>query len=236
MNCDEFEARIHRQLDRRVPLDSDARLSQHADDCSECAAKLGAYAQLFEGLEWVQTPSLDDRFAPRVVQLACSQPAPGSALRRASLTRGSVRPTGKVATAERRLWRRAFSPLAAGAIAILLLLATLPLLRDRGVSISRALSEPGGIGNTTGAAQPAEVTVTEEREEAPYDATELRLWWESLTLQVVAEPVEPLEVFQGLRPVATSLDSVFSELLDTWPWGRQLPPETSHDDDQTPRV
>jgi hypothetical protein len=215
MNCQEFEARIQRQLDRRVPLAADLPLRQHANSCPPCEATLAAYLKLFEGLERIQVPDLDDGFGQRVVQLACP-PA--------------------VASAERRVWKSGFSLLAAGAVAALLLIAALPLFRDEGEVALRPpapeSSEPEAaefVGSPF-PASPRSASIAEI--DAPsFSEADWLLLWERLGGEVTPETVEPLEVFaHGLRPIATSLATVWSGLRDTWPWGRDPAREASPED------
>jgi hypothetical protein len=79
MQCDEFDARLHKLLDRRRAPDADLHLRRHARTCPRCERQLCATARLLTGLELLEVPPLSADFAARVVQ----EVAPASSTPRA---------------------------------------------------------------------------------------------------------------------------------------------------------
>jgi hypothetical protein len=82
MQCDEFDVRLHKILDRRRLPDCDPHLRHHAQVCPRCGKQLTAALRLLEGLDLLEVPPLRDDFALRVIQ----QVVPASQTRRARWT------------------------------------------------------------------------------------------------------------------------------------------------------
>lgn len=68
MQCDEFDVRLHKLLDRRRLPDCDPHLRHHAQVCPRCGEQLTATLRLLEGLDLLEVPPLRDDFALRVIQ------------------------------------------------------------------------------------------------------------------------------------------------------------------------
>jgi|GEM_PF-3788283 len=224
MNCDEFEERIQQLLDRRRNLAADARLRRHARRCEDCRAIRRAYLQLFEGLSRSESPALDQGFSERVVHL--------------------VQPVTRPASMETWRSRRFLAAWSAVALVLLVALTGIPLLSGGDSEVSEVaapgssepeITESAGSGFRNLAENPH----VELHLPWPAQDPEWLLFWERFSDRMAGETAEPLEVFtEGLRPLATSLASVWSGFRDTWPWGRDpgapVPPPDSGSDGRFP--
>ena len=220
MNCDEFEKRIQQLLDRRRNLAADVRLRRHARRCHHCRAIRQAYLRLFEGLSRLEPPARDKGFSERVVQLA--------------------QPVGTRTWTETWRSRRFMAAWSAIALVLLVALTLIPRFRGRDSYLS-GLVRPGPsepeIAEPAGPefAEPTQNPSVELHLPWPAQDPEWLLFWERFSDRMTGETAEPLEVItEGLRPLATSLASVWSGFRDTWPWGRDpaapaMPPDPTSD-------
>jgi hypothetical protein len=217
MNCGEFEARIHQVLDRRRSLTDDDALADHAMDCSECAAKLDGYVELFEQVGRWQPLPLDADFSRRTVQRAFLAPV-------------AVQPNPRAA-------RQRFSYQVLALLACLLLIAALPRLWSQPVP-DRSSTEAAAITSTLPATALAPSVAASESVLPVVDSRELeqvpgtawgaedrgndnwRSWWVEWSGRLAAEPFEPLDTFtQGIKPIAASLTTALDSLRTTFPLG-----------------
>jgi hypothetical protein len=212
MNCDEFEQRIQRLLDRRLALTDDQPVARHAVACSRCYRTLQAYQDLSLGLEAWDPPTLDAGFAHRVVAIVGAVP-PSPAARSAPLVR----------------WGWA-------AVAAALLLAIWPTLRGvltpespspvEPVRVAENLTQPPAIPDSTtlvGAlpqlgSLPAELlSVAPSMVAEPFSPA-----WQEWATTLARRPLQPMdELADGLRPITATLTVAIDVLRNTIPVGRE---------------
>jgi hypothetical protein len=217
MNCGEFEARIHQVLDRRRSLTDDDALADHALDCSQCAAKLDGYVELFEQVGCWQPLPLDADFSRRTVQRAFPAPV-------------AVQPNPRAA-------RQRFSYQVLTLLACLLLIAVLPRLWSPPVPTNSSTVDTAITSTLPATALPPSVAASESvlpvvelrtLQQVPGTALGaegrtndgwLNLWVE-WSGRLAAEPFEPLDTFtQGIKPIAASLTTALDSLRTTFPLG-----------------
>jgi hypothetical protein len=68
MQCEQFEQRLHRLLDRRETPSEDSRLNRHAERCARCRETLAACGRVLDGLNLMELPVPGDDFLRRVVR------------------------------------------------------------------------------------------------------------------------------------------------------------------------
>lgn len=216
MRCDEFDERVHRLLDDRMPIHGDQRLLEHAEACSKCRGLLGTYDDLFGGLESGQIPEVSPGFTQRVVAQVC---------------------TGQPQTEPSPKRARRWYALAAVAIAAALLIAIFPLLRSRLAPNQpnvpklvednhKEQGEPPAPKSTNGetlhddapqvALEPGDV-----HPDAEAEAKQLRDLVDQLAPSLPYTRIVPVDQIRGgFRPIASSLAVAIDALRNTIPIGR----------------
>ena len=118
MRCAEFESRLNGVLDRRLWLDADPPLAEHAQTCGECRALAACYEAVVAGLSQARLPQPSSELTSRV--LADVAPRPASP-RPDEAAGGVLRRISPVAPGRRRLARSISSR---GVIAVAAMAAT----------------------------------------------------------------------------------------------------------------
>jgi hypothetical protein len=211
MRCDEFDERVHGLLDERIPLQTDQRLLQHAEDCARCQGQLVAYEDMFNGLDFFEPPQLAEDFAARVVEQV--QP---------------VHPATEFA--------RRWLTFAALAIAASLLIALIPALTGRPWGTepeSTRLVQEDTLNHSH--ESPGESSAGEwpghQIAQLPHgsidipegmDAEQIRLMWNQLAPDLPYERIVPVDQIRGgLRPITNSLAVAIDMLRSTIPLRKQ---------------
>ena len=196
MQCDEFDVRLHKLLDRRRLPDCDPHLRHHAQVCPRCGEQLTATLRLLEGLDLLEVPPLRDDFALRVIQQVVA-----------------------VSPARRARW----TPLAI-AVAATLLIGLLPglgyLLRSRGSwdlhAPERSVSS-GEIAYATSSAPANGTHTVDDSLWVLYGNSILELYPEK-TRERHRQRVS--EFAEDLRPIATPFNAAVTAIRRTIPLGR----------------
>jgi hypothetical protein len=205
MKCDEFEARIHRSLDRRGTPWSQEALRRHAHTCSRCAALLAAYEDLLDGVQFLELATPGEDFAQSVV---------------ADVT----------ATARRQRRRRALAAAAAAVAATVLLVVGLRGIEWR-AGPSRAAPPRLPVASTSSGvpvvARPSTARQRTDTHSAPRLGGELdqvyAIWskWRNQWQGDHWQPIDRLE--GGLAPITTPLSIAIDEIRSAIPLGSSSP-------------
>lgn len=237
MNCNGFERRLNRILDRRLPLDADSDLSQHAAECDDCAESLFAAQTMLDGCQTLFPAPARSDFANRVVrQVQMTRPA-ASAARNFSWTslaavaalllvtllplaggfRGNLPgPTRAVAQADRRL--------PTPTIAVTLPGNDLP--RSKPAAIDAAISPPASPATNM----------------SPADWSAMFGRLAATTASVPTTPLNSVEQLgERLQPITGSLEVALDTLRSALPLGKasdlkQLPDDSAFFDSHFSRM
>jgi hypothetical protein len=212
MNCDEFEERIQRLLDRRLPLTEDKPVTRHAGACPRCHRTWQAYQDLTLGLDAWDPPTLDAGFAHRVVAIVAAAP-PSPATRPGPLVR----------------WAWA-------AVAAALLLALWPTLRGVLTPESPSPSAPVPVAKNAEPQLPSPDPAAlagswpqlgslraDLLSVAPSMVAEpLSPDWQEWATNLARRPLQPVDgLADGLRPITTTLTVAIDVLRSTIPVSRE---------------
>lgn len=193
MQCDEFDARLDRRLDRHQAPDADPLLRQHARLCPRCHEQLTAATRLMMGLKLLDTPPLGDDFTRRVVQ----QVAP--------------------ATPKRRVWRAPLTLAVAATLLIALLPGTSYLLRTGRTWFDTPPTPTSGTGDIAYMTSAPSASTPATADVSPW------LHYRNSILQLYPEQIRTRHrqqlsaLARDLSPIATPFNTAMTAIRRTIP-------------------
>jgi len=196
MQCDEFDARLDRRLDRHQAPDADPLLRQHARLCPRCREQLTAATRLLTGLKLLDTPPLRDDFARRVVQ--------------------QVTP----AAPRRRVWRAPLTLAVAATLLIALLPGTSYLLRTGRTWLAAPSTPTSGTGDIAYMTSASSASTPATADDSPW------LRYRNSILQLYPEQTrvrhrqQMSALARDLSPIATPFNTAVTAIRRTIPVSR----------------
>ncbi len=215
MNCETFESRLNDLLDQRLSPETDSLLQAHAGACSDCRDRLAAQAVLWEALAFSNVPEPPSGFARQVV--------------------AEVMPTRRPPRLSRTL-------VAVAAVAALVLIAVIPVIRGRftgpgHVTPNEVATDTDEPSNEQDSPPPRIVEFSDTQEAAPSETMladgsteprveDLKVPYEGLLQQipeklpdVSAEDIDSDKI-PGVRPIRSSFSTGVSLIRRTLPGGK----------------
>ena len=242
MLCEKFELRMQMLLDARRHPEFDDELQSHASQCAECRRDLAAQEKLFAGLELFDPPALSPDFSQRVIaDLQVSRPSTWSRVGRlGAIAVAASLLVALVPAIRNRLSHRA-APEKSASVArsprsapSTLAITQLPR-KNHGEPVAQHDSPaPAAVANAASVPPNPSADTKPDAFPAANMNSDPLVFLEELRASLSAVSGDPLEsldkIAEGIRPLASSLQTTFNALLRSLPVGNdQRAPKASPD-------